>query len=58
MMVKLGLEIKETDGTINIKLVDPTKKQLDTASDNELFIAQKIKDNFEEIIKILEKKED
>lgn len=57
-MVKLGLEIKETNGTINIKLVDPTKKQLDTASDNELFIAQKIKDNFEEIIKILEKKED
>lgn len=57
-MVKLGLEIKETDGNINIKLVDPTKKQLDTASDNELFIAQKIKDNFEEIIKILEKKED
>jgi len=57
-MVKLGLEIKETDGNINIKLVDPTKKQLDTASDNELFIAQKIKDNFEKIIKILEKKED
>ena len=57
-MVKLGLEIKETDGNINIKLVDPTKKQLDTASDNELLIAQKIKDNFEEIIKILEKKED
>lgn len=57
-MVKLGLEIKETEGNINIKLVDPTKKQLDTASDNELFIAQKIKDNFEEIIKILEKKED
>ena len=57
-MVKLGLEIKETEGNINIKLVDPTKKQLDTASDNELFIAQKIKDNFEEIIKMLEKKED
>lgn len=57
-MVKLGFEIKETDGSINIKLVDPTKKQLDTASDNELFIAQKIKDNFENIIKILEKKED
>lgn len=57
-MVKLGLEIKETDGSINIKLVDPTKKQLDTASENELLIAQKIKDNFENIIKILEKKED
>lgn len=57
-MVKLGLEIKETNGSINIKLVDPTKKQLDTASENELLIAQKIKDNFENIIKILEKKED
>lgn len=57
-MVKLGLEIKETEGNINVNLVDPTKKQLDTASENELLIAQKIKDNFENIIKILEKKED
>ena len=47
-MVKLGLEIIEDDGNINIKLIDPTKKQLETASENEKFIAQKFKDLFDE----------
>ena len=53
-MVKLGLEIKEKEGSININLVDPTKKQLDTASENEKYIAQLFKDNFEQIIELLE----
>lgn len=47
-MVKLGLEIIEDDGNINIKLIDPTKKQLETASENEKFVAQKFKDLFDE----------
>ena len=47
-MVKLGLEIIEDKGNINIKLIDPTKKQLETASENEKFIAQKFKDLFDE----------
>ena len=46
-MVKLGLEIVEDKGNINIKLIDPTKKQLETASENEKFIAQKFKDLFD-----------
>lgn len=42
-MLKLGIELKEVDKTLNINLVDPTKKQLETASDNEKLIAEKIK---------------
>lgn len=54
-MVKLGLEIKDNDGEINIKLIDPTKKQLETATEDELFIAQKFKDLFDEkLVKMLE----
>ena len=47
-MVKLGLEIIEDKGNINIKLIDPTKKQLETATENEKFVAQKFKDLFDE----------
>ena len=43
-MLKLGIELKEVDNTLNINLVDPTKKQLETATDNEKIISQKIKD--------------
>ena len=54
-MVKLGLEIKENNGEVNIKLTDPTKKQLETASENEKLIAQKFKDLFDEkLINLLE----
>ena len=56
-MVKLGLEIKDNTGEVNIKLINPTKKQLDEATDNEKLIAQKIKDLFDEkLIKMLEEK--
>lgn len=59
-MVKLSIEIKETEeNKLNIKLVDPTKKQLDTATDNEKVIAQKFKDIFDEkLVKLLETKEE
>lgn len=43
-MLKLGIELKEVGETLNINLVDPTKKQLETASENEKLIAQVIKD--------------
>ena len=46
-MIKLGLELKENDGNINIKLIDPTKKQLDSASDNEKLTAQILKEVLE-----------
>lgn len=46
-MVKLTLEINDTNGEVNIKLVNPTKKQVENATENELLIAQKFKDLFD-----------
>ena len=43
-MLKLGIELKEVGETLNINLLDPTKKQLDTATDQEKLVAQLIKD--------------
>ena len=43
-MLKLGIEFKEVGETLNINLIDPTKKQLDTASENEKITAQVVKD--------------
>ena len=43
-MLKLGIELKEAGETMNIRLVDPTKKQLDSASEMEKITAQAIKD--------------
>ena len=58
-MLKLGIEIKEDAGNITIKLIDPTKKQLEVASDNEKFIAQKLKDLFDEkLIYLLEESDE
>lgn len=58
-MVRIGLEITEDKGNINIKLIDPTKKQLDTATENEKFVAQKFKDLFDEkLVNLLEEKQD
>ena len=56
-MVKLGIEIKEDGDKINVKLIDPTKKQLESASENEKFIAQNFKDLFDEkLMRLLEEK--
>lgn len=55
-MIKLTLEIKEQEeGKLDLKLVDPTKKQLESASENEKLIAQKMKNVLdEELLKKLE----
>ena len=42
-MLKLGIELKEVGETLNINLLDPTKKQLDTATEQEKLVAQLIK---------------
>lgn len=42
-MLKLGIQLKEVGKTLNIALVDPTKKQLEAASENEKITAQVIK---------------
>ena len=43
-MLKLGIELKQVDDTLNINLLDPTKKQLGSASEMEKITAQAIKD--------------
>ena len=43
-MLKIGLELKQVDDNLNIKLLDPTKKQLESASEIEKITAQAIKD--------------
>lgn len=59
-MVKLTLEISDTNGEVNVKLVTPTKKQIDTATENEKVVAQKFKDLFDnKLLNLLEEsKED
>lgn len=47
-MVKLTLEIKEKDKDLKVNLLNPTEKQLETASENEKFIAQAFKDLFDD----------
>lgn len=63
-MLKIGLEITQgisnPDGTtnLNIKLIDPSKKQLEAASDNEKVVAQKFKNIFDKkLIELLEKED-
>jgi CO dehydrogenase nickel-insertion accessory protein CooC1 len=47
-MIKLGLQIMENEKDVNIKVIDPTKKQLETATENEKLIAQAFKELFNE----------
>lgn len=55
-MIKLTLEIKEQEeGKLDLKLVDPSKKQLSEATENEKLIAQKVKNVLDEdLLKKLE----
>ena len=39
-MLKLTLQLKEVEDTMNIALLDPTKKQLSEATENEKMLAQ------------------
>ena len=56
-MIKLGLQITEDEKEVNIKLLDPTKKQLEGASENEKLIAQSFKELFDEkLIELLQEK--
>ena len=43
-MLKLTIGLKEVDETMNINLIDPTKKQLSEATENEKMLAQQIKE--------------
>lgn len=58
-MVKLTLEINDTNDEVNVKLVTPTKKQLDNATENEKIVAQKFKDLFDNrLLNLLEESEE
>lgn len=46
-MIKIGLEIKQDGSKVHLRLVDPSKKQLEEASDDERLVAQKVKDLFD-----------
>lgn len=43
-MLKLTLQLKEVENTMNIALLDSTKKQLSEATENEKILAQQIKE--------------
>lgn len=56
-MVKLGLQVTDDGKEVNIKLIDPSKKTLDSATENEKFIAQAFKELFDEkLIELLQEK--
>lgn len=56
-MLKIGFQIKENDNELNIQLIDPTEKQLSSASENEKIVAQAIKDLLNErLLELLEEK--
>ena len=43
-MLKIGIQLKSVGDTLNIQLVDPTEKQLETATEYEKITGQLIKD--------------
>ena len=47
-MLKIGIKIKANDNEVNLDFVDATKKDLQTATEEEKFIAQAIKEIFDE----------
>lgn len=56
-MIKVGLKITSNENNVKIDLVDPSKKELKEATENEKFIAQVFKDLFnEKLITLLEEK--
>lgn len=57
-MLKLGIELKSVGDTLNIRLVDPTKKQLEAATEHEILTAELIKDLLNErLLELLEEQE-
>ena len=57
-MLKIGIELKEVGETLNIRLVDPTKKQIEAATEHEILTADLIKDTLNErLLELLEEQE-
>lgn len=57
-MLKLGIELKSVGDTLNIRLVDPTKKQIEAATEHEILTADLIKDLLNErLLELLEEQE-
>ena len=54
-MLKFAIQIKEVEDTLNIQLLDPTEKQLNSATNDERAVAQAIKELFDEhLLNLLE----
>ena len=54
-MLKLGIQFKEVGDTLNIALIDPTKKQLESATELEKMTAQILKEVFDKrLLELLE----
>ena len=54
-MLKLTIGLKEVDNTLNINLIDPTKKQMKEATSNELAVYLAIKELFDKrLLELLE----
>lgn len=47
-MLKVGIKFKATENEVKMDFVDPTKKELQSATEEEKFIAQAIKEIFDE----------
>lgn len=56
-MLKLGIKITSNEKEVNINLVNPTKKELETSTEQEKLIAQAFKELFDEkLINLLQEK--
>lgn len=54
-MLKITIGLKEVDNTLNINLIDPTKKQMKEATSSELAVYLAIKELFDKrLLELLE----
>ena len=57
-MLKIGIELKQAGETLNIRMLEATKKQLESASEMEKITAQLIKEVLDEnLLDLLNTKE-
>ena len=56
-MLKIGVKFVAENNKVDVTIVDPSKKELTTATEEEKFFAQDFKEVFDEnLLKLLEEK--
>ena len=56
-MLKIGVKFVAENNKVDVTIVDPSKKELTTATEEEKFLAQAFKEVFDEnLLKLLEEK--